>query len=79
MEFLSRIRQNIEHMNSLKGFDVIIVCCSSSLQAKYWQTRLEKGKGSVLPVDSKIISVEEDWPGGAGNGYCISSIQAVIS
>ena len=57
--------------NSLNGFNVIIVCCSSSLQANYWQKRLENGKGTVLPRDAFIISVEEDWPGGAGNGNAI--------
>ena len=59
---------NVEVMNKLEGFDVVIICCSSSLQAKYWQQRLEAGRGSILPVSSIVVSVEEDWPGGAGNG-----------
>ena len=55
-------------MNKLEGFNVVIICCSSSLQAKYWQQRLEAGRGSVLPTSSIVLAVEEDWPGGAGNG-----------
>jgi len=61
------VLRNIEVMNSLQGFDVVIVSCSSSLQAKYWQGRLSKGKGSVLPLHTNVFAVEEDWPGGAGN------------
>ncbi len=62
------VRDNIEHMNRLEGFNVIIICCSSVKQAEYWQSRLENGKGSVLPNDCIVLSVEEDWEGGAGNG-----------
>jgi len=57
-------------MNASDGFDVVIVCCSSDLQAKYWQQRLEAGRGSVMPTTSIVLSVQEDWPGGAGNGAC---------
>ena len=68
-EMASAIREsNVETMNKLEGFNVVIICCSSSLQAKYWQQRLEAGRGSVLPTNSIVLSVEEDWPGGAGNG-----------
>lgn len=35
--------KNIEMMNKLDGYDVVIVCCSSDLQANYWQERLVKG------------------------------------
>ena len=69
------LRNNILIMNSLEGFDVVIVCCSSQLQADYWQDRLESVRGSVLPKSSVVLAVQEDWPGGAGNG----SIQKTIS
>lgn len=59
---------NVETMNNLEGFNVVVICCSSALQAKYWQQRLEAGRGSILPLSSIVLSVEEDWPGGAGNG-----------
>jgi hypothetical protein len=62
------LQQNIETMNRLEGFSVVIVCCSSDKQATYWQERLEKGRGSVLPAKAEVLAVEEDWPGGAGNG-----------
>lgn len=55
-------------MNSLEGFDVVIVCCSSQKQANYWQKRLEDGRGSIMPLSSIVLAVQEDWPGGAGNG-----------
>eukprot|EP00596_Hydrurales_sp_CCMP1899_P008928 CAMPEP_0119053950 /NCGR_PEP_ID=MMETSP1177-20130426/74749_1 /TAXON_ID=2985 /ORGANISM="Ochromonas sp, Strain CCMP1899" /LENGTH=343 /DNA_ID=CAMNT_0007034035 /DNA_START=108 /DNA_END=1136 /DNA_ORIENTATION=- len=60
-------KANIETMNKLEGFNVVIICCSSILQANYWQQRLEAGRGSILPSDSIALSVDEDWPGGAGN------------
>ncbi len=62
------VQRNIEYMNRLEGFDVVMICCSSSQQADYWQKRLEKGKGSILPPNCTVLSVEEDWIGGAGNG-----------
>jgi hypothetical protein len=62
------VQRNIEYMNRLEGFDVVMICCSSSKQAEYWQDRLEKGKGSILPLNCTVLSVEEDWVGGAGNG-----------
>ena len=63
-----KILSNIQIMNSLDGFNAVIVCCSSAKQAQYWQYRLEQGRGSVLPSEAMVLSVEEDWPGGAGNG-----------
>ena len=50
-------------------YDAVIVCCSGVLEASYWQQRLEASKGAVLPKDSLVLSVDEDWNGGgAGNG-----------
>jgi hypothetical protein len=41
----SMMRENIGIMNNfMEGFDVIIVCCSSGQQARYWQRRLEDGR-----------------------------------
>lgn len=62
------LKKNIATMNSLEGFDVVIVCCSSQKQANYWQKRLEDGRGSIMPLSSIVLAVQEDWPGGAGNG-----------
>ena len=63
-------KKNIASMclSGTEGFDVIILCCGTSLQASYWQQRLEKGRGSCLPNQALVFAVEEDWPGGAGNG-----------
>jgi hypothetical protein len=64
---LQMMESNIEIMNQLNGFNVVIICCSQSQQARYWQKRLEEGRGSVLPLSSIVLAVQEDWPGGAGN------------
>jgi hypothetical protein len=60
--------QNIQEMNRLAGYDVVVVCCSNQSQEDYWQARLEAVRGQVMPVTSLVLSVHEDWPGGAGNG-----------
>lgn len=65
---VAAMRENIGKMNKLEGFDVVIVCCSSQHQADYWQERLENGRGSILSESAVVLSVQEDWPGGAGNG-----------
>ncbi|RYH10222.1 hypothetical protein EON65_39650 [archaeon] len=69
--------RNIAVMNRLDGFDVVIICCSSEKQAEYWQGRLEKGRGSVIPSHAVVLAVEEDWLGGAGNGIlkCILNLK----
>ena len=64
---IEQMRNNISIMNTSDGFNVVIVCCSSAQQARYWQKRLEEGRGNVLPKKCIVISVQEDWPGGAGN------------
>ena len=68
MNHVDKMRSNILKMNSLEGFSVVIVCCSNAYLADYWQIRLESGKGSVISSDTLVITVFEDWPGGAGNG-----------
>lgn len=66
--FEELMRKNIDIMNELDGFGVVIICCSSIKQAEYWQGRLKNGKGSIVAKDSFVLAVDEDWPGGAGNG-----------
>lgn len=68
MEYNDIMHRNIDVMNQLHGFNVVIVCCSSFKQAAFWQSRLEYGKGSIISSDCIVLAVEEDWPGGAGNG-----------
>ena len=50
------------------GFDVVIVCCSNQSAENFWQARLERGRGVIVPRDATVLCVHEDWPGGAGNG-----------
>lgn len=61
-------QRNIDAINALDGFDVIIVCTSTPHQARYWQDRLMATRGSISPAQAKVIAVHEDWDGGAGNG-----------
>jgi hypothetical protein len=58
---------NIKLMNAGVNFDVVIVCTSSKNLEDYWQMRLESGVGTFLPASTRIIAVNEDWKGGAGN------------
>jgi len=60
--------QNIQAMNRLEGYDIVIVCCSNQSQEDYWQSRLESVRGQVMPLSTIVLAVHEDWPGGAGNG-----------
>ncbi len=63
-------QQNIKDMyaavESNRGFDIVIIVSSSGDQARFWQRRLEATRGSVISRSTQVISVEEDWPGGAG-------------
>lgn len=36
---------------------------------QYWTARLEAGRGTVIPASTTVLSVAEDWPGGAGNAF----------
>ncbi len=63
-------QQNIQDMyaaaKSGRGFDVVIVVSSSKDQTEFWQQRLKATSNSIIGNETKLISVEEDWPGGAG-------------
>ncbi|KAJ8599959.1 hypothetical protein CTAYLR_002845 [Chrysophaeum taylorii] len=62
-------RSALERMLRVEGFSVVIVCTGTEWQAKFWQARLERGKGYVIPATSDVVCVHEDWTtGGAGNG-----------
>ncbi len=63
-------QQNIRNMykavETNHGFDVIIVVSSSDDQANFWQQRLTASRGAVIGSKTRVISLEEDWSGGAG-------------
>jgi len=63
-------QQNIQDMYGAvannRGFDVVVVVSSNRDQAEFWQQRLKETSGLVIGDRARIISVEEDWPGGAG-------------
>ena len=48
-----------------QGFDVILVVASPG-NKEYWEKRLEASRDEILSPKTKIIAIEEDWPGGAG-------------
>ncbi|KAJ1455983.1 hypothetical protein M885DRAFT_518888 [Pelagophyceae sp. CCMP2097] len=62
------LREALDRMQRVEGFDVVIVCTGTEFQATFWQERLEAGGGLILPTDCVVLCVHEDWDGGAGNG-----------
>jgi hypothetical protein len=48
--------------------DIVIVSTSNLYQEEYWQHRSNLWKGTLLKETAHIICIQEDWPGGAGNG-----------
>lgn len=67
-DYIERLHQGKIHM------DILIVSTSDTRQATFWQERLSSTCNSSL-----IITVVEDWKGGAGNGlgtlYAFSKAQ----
>jgi len=59
------IKKMKEAIKKNEGFDVIIIVASNG-NSKYWDWRLSATREEVLPQKTKIICVEEDWEGGAG-------------
>lgn len=51
-----------------QGFDILIISTQNSSQEEFWQKRLRSLKGAICKPDSLIITVAENWPGGAGTG-----------
>jgi hypothetical protein len=66
---LEQIELSASLMGSKNGFDVVIICTNTEMMAQFWQNRLEASRGSVIPSSCTILSVFEDWPGGAGNAF----------
>ena len=54
-------------VESSKTTDFIIVSTTSPKQADFWLERLEQTKAQLAGKETIILSVNEDWPGGAGN------------
>lgn len=48
--------------------DFIIIVTSNAQQETFWQRRLTSSTGLSHRRDAKVVVVQEDWPGGAGNG-----------
>ena len=54
-----------ETIKKNQGFDVIIIVASNG-NSKYWEERLSATRNEILSEKTKIISLEEDWNGKAG-------------
>lgn len=50
------------------GMDILIISTGNLQQVEFWQQRLAAMKDCLLKPGAIVIVVEEDWPGGAGNG-----------
>lgn len=61
-QIIKRMRKTIERN---EGYDAIVVVASSA-NYRYWEWRLSATKDKILPKKTKIICVDEDWEGGAG-------------
>mmetsp|Transcript_10852 Transcript_10852/g.14122 ORF Transcript_10852/g.14122 Transcript_10852/m.14122 type:complete len:549 (-) Transcript_10852:64-1710(-) len=64
---LEQIELSASLMGCQNGFDVVVICTNTEMMAQFWQERLEASRGSVIPSNAVVLSVFEDWPGGAGN------------
>lgn len=51
-----------------QGFDILIISTQNSSQEEFWQKRLRSLRGTICKPDALIITVAENWPGGAGTG-----------
>lgn len=51
------------------GVDILILSTSSQTQCTYWEKRLNDARGHLLKKEAVVLSIYEDWPGGAGNAF----------
>ena len=66
-QYENLIKMNLKGKQAI-GMDVVIISTSHSQLAAFWQNRLEQMRGEIIKPQTYIIAIEEDWPGGAGNG-----------
>lgn len=65
------LKKNIRNMDVSKnsgGMDIVIVACQTPEQEGFWQRRLHETQGAIVKPSALIVTVHEDWEGGAGNG-----------
>lgn len=66
---MSKRFTNIEKMREVlkmnQGFDLVVIV-SSGGNSKYWEKRLLQTRDYILPQKTRIICLEEDWNGNAG-------------
>lgn len=68
MKLRENLQRIVEAPDQGVGMDVIIVSTTSKDQEDFWQERLTAGLGQIGKQDAVVVAVNEDWPGGAGNG-----------
>ena len=60
------IRLMYEAVKKNRGFDAVVVVSSTPFQSEFWKQRLEESRGEIIGENTRIFSVDEDWPDGAG-------------
>ncbi|MCH9634740.1 MAG: hypothetical protein S4CHLAM7_15010 [Chlamydiae bacterium] len=73
----------LDQMQTLShGMDIIILVLSSPHEELYWQKRLNNVRGQIIKDHTRIITICEDWEGGAGNAlgtlYAFSKANALM-
>ncbi len=62
------IKTHLQKMQTLNhGMDIIILSVTSLHEELYWKKRLDSMRGQVIKEHARILTVCEDWEGGAGN------------
>eukprot|EP00501_MAST-03F_sp_TOSAG23-6_P000076 GSMAST32.ASY1.ANO1.78.1 assembled CDS len=51
------------------GFDIVIVCTSNTDMENFWQLRLNLARGSIIPINTIVVVVTEDWDGASAALY----------
>lgn len=65
MESAKIIKKMENTVNRNEGFDAIVIVASNGA-SKYWDWRLSETRKGILSPKTKVVCVEEDWEGGAG-------------
>lgn len=62
------IKDNLDQMCTLKyGMDILIISVTSPHEEQFWLNRLDQMRGQVIKEHAIVLTVYENWPGGAGN------------
>jgi hypothetical protein len=63
------IEEILSHPQKDWGVDILILSTSSKTLCTYWEKKLLESTGQLLKKDATVLSIYEDWEGGAGNAF----------